>query len=58
MSEPKLTAQFEFTENGYLKAVLLNAENEKGQATLERALDRLFKPDHFRWVKRLFKGGR
>lgn len=55
MRESKLTAVFEFTEAGYLKAIFLNAENEKDQETLERALDRLFKPDHFRWIKRLFK---
>jgi len=57
MNETKLSAQFEFTETGYLKAILLNAEHEKDQLTLERALDRLFKPGHFRWVKRLFKKG-
>lgn len=57
MNETKLSAQFEFTETGYLKAILLNAGSEKDQATLERALDRLFKPDHYRWIKRLFKKG-
>jgi hypothetical protein len=55
MTEVKLSAQFEFTEFGYLKAVLLNAESEKDQATLERALARLFKPYRFGWIKRLFK---
>ena len=55
MSKNKLTAQFEFTETGYLKSILLNADREKNQATLERALDRLFKPYHFGWIKRLFK---
>ena len=55
MKKIKLTAQFEFTENGYLKAILLNAESEKDQATLERALNRLFKPNHFSWIRRLFK---
>jgi hypothetical protein len=57
MNETKLSAQFEFTKTGYLKAILLNAESEKDQATLERTLDRLFKPDHYGWIKRLFKKG-
>lgn len=54
MSENKLTAQFEFTSSGYLKAILLNADNEKDQATLEKALDRLLNPCHFSWIRRLF----
>lgn len=57
MTEQKLSAQFEFTDTGYLKAILLNAGSEKDQATIEHALDRLFKPDHCRWIKRLFKKG-
>lgn len=57
MHDPKLSAQFEFTETGYLKAILLSAGSEKDQETLERALDRLFKSSHFRWIKRLFKKG-
>jgi hypothetical protein len=55
MNEPKLSAVFEFTEAGYLKAILLHAESEKEQATLERALDRLFKPRQFAWIKRLLR---
>lgn len=55
MTESKLSAQFEFTKAGYLKAILLNAENEGDQKTLEKALDRLFKPSHLSWVRRLFK---
>lgn len=53
MIENKLTAQFEFTESGYLKAILLNAGSAEHQATLEKALNRLFKPDHFAWVRRM-----
>lgn len=37
MTENKLTAQFEFTGSGCLKAILLNAWSEKEQATLECA---------------------
>lgn len=49
----KITAQLEFTETGYLKAIYLNAENNGAQETLERALNRLIKPGHFSWVRRL-----
>ena len=55
MTEPKLSVVFEFTETGYLKAVLLNAEREKDEVTLERSLERLFKPDQCHWIKKLFK---
>lgn len=51
----KLSAQFEFTETGYLKSILLNAGSEKNQATLERALDRLLNQQHFGWIRKLFK---
>lgn len=55
MNEPKISAVFEFTETGYLKAILLNVGSVKDQETLERALDRLFKPSHLSWVRRLFR---
>jgi len=55
MEEKKLSAHFEFSETGYLKAILLNADSERNQATLERALDRLLNPQHFGWIRRLFK---
>ena len=55
MNEKKLSIQFQFTETGYLKAILLNAENEKDQETLENALDSLLNPRHFNWIRRLFK---
>lgn len=54
-SSAKITANLEFSETGYLKAVYLNAESEGDQATLERALNRLLKPGHFSWIKRLFR---
>lgn len=57
MNENKLTAQFEFTESGYLKAILLNAGSAAHQATLEKALNRLFKPDHLSWIKQLLGRG-
>jgi hypothetical protein len=55
MEKTELSAQFIFTESGYLKAILLNAETAAGQATLERAMDRLLKAQHFSWIKKLFK---
>ena len=55
MIENKLTAQLEFTESGYLKAILLNAGSKRDQATLEKALNRLLKPSPFSWIKRLFR---
>ena len=57
MTENKLTAQFEFTESGHLKAILLSAGSDKDQAMLERALNRLLNPGHFGWIKRLFCWG-
>ena len=55
MKDNKLIAQFIFTGVGNLKAILLNADSEKNQATLERAMDRLLNPSHLGWFKRLFK---
>lgn len=55
MSKNKLSAQFEFTESGYLEAILLNAGSAERQAILEKALNRLFKPGHFAWVRRFFR---
>jgi hypothetical protein len=56
-SSAKITANLEFTETGYLRAVYLNAQTDGDQATLERALNRLLKPDYVPWIRRLFKRG-
>ncbi|MDM7986190.1 MAG: hypothetical protein QUS13_02515 [Smithella sp.] len=56
--DKKLSVQLEFTESGYLKAILLNADRERDQQTLERALSRLMKSDHSCWLRRLFKYNR
>jgi len=56
MEKPELSAQFIFTEGGDLKTIFLNAGSEKDQIVLEKALNRLFKPDHLGWIKRFFKG--
>lgn len=51
----KITAQLEFTESGFLKSISLNADSDGNQETLERALSRLIKQQHFSWVRRLLK---
>ena len=55
--ENKLSVIFEFTRSGYLKNILINAPTDREQATLEGALDRLIKPDHNSWIKRLLRRG-
>lgn len=54
-SSAKISVTMEFTSNGYLQSILLNAQNEGDEAVLDRALNRLLKPDHFAWMRRLFK---
>jgi hypothetical protein len=49
-----ITAQLEFSPTGFLKAILLNAETDSDQATLERALFRVLNPGHMGWIRRLF----
>lgn len=51
----KITAQLEFTSTGYLKAILLNAETDGDQKTLECALTRIMNPGHLGWIRRLFR---
>jgi hypothetical protein len=53
----EITATLTFTSTGYLLAILLNAQSNGDEAVLERALDRLLKPDHIDWVRRLFRHG-
>jgi hypothetical protein len=51
----KITITLEFTSTGYLKSVLLNAQHDGDEEVLIRALNRLLKPGHFTWVRRLFR---
>lgn len=51
----RISVTMEFTSTGYLQSVLLNAQNDGDEATLDKALNRLLKPGHFSWVRRLFK---
>jgi hypothetical protein len=50
----RVTAVFEFSPNGNLKAVFLNAENENDQEVLQRGLSDLLKPQRFERIRRLF----
>ncbi len=50
-----LSILFKFTKNGYLRTVFLNANTKEDQEVLEKALDRIIKPYHFGWLKRLFR---
>ena len=45
MTQEKLTALFEFDKSGKLKAVFLNSQDDQGQAILEKALQRILKPE-------------
>jgi hypothetical protein len=51
----KISAQFEFSPTGFLKAILLNAETDGNQGVLERALFRILNPGHMGWISRLFR---
>lgn len=51
----KISVTMEFSSTGYLQSILLNAQNDGDEAILDRALNRLLKPGHFAWVRRLFK---
>jgi hypothetical protein len=54
-SSAKISVTMEFTSTGYLKSVLLNAQNDGDEEVLGKALNRLLKPNHVSWVRRLFK---
>jgi hypothetical protein len=40
-SNARLSAVIEFTRAGSIKSILINADNEEGQAIVEKALKRL-----------------
>ncbi len=54
-AKAKITALFEFSSMGTLKGIFLNAEDEQDQAVLEKGLSRLFRPNYFHLLKRLFR---
>jgi len=49
-----LTAMLEFSETGYLKKIYLCASNVRAQEVLAKAIQRLIKPEQWRWLRRLF----
>jgi hypothetical protein len=55
VSKNNLSVIFKFSESGRVKAIFLNAETDRDQAILEKALDRLIKTTHFSWLRRLFQ---
>lgn len=57
INESKLSAHFEFTENGDLKAIFLNASTEKDQAILKKSLDKLLNQKGLNWIRTFFKRG-
>ena len=56
-SSAKITANLDFSETGYLRAVHLNAETDGDQEVLVRALTRILAPGHLGWIRRLFRRG-
>jgi hypothetical protein len=55
--DPDLTAMLEFTKTGHLKTVYLCASSDQAQKVLEGAIERLIKPFHWRWLRRLCRRG-
>ena len=51
-----ITATFQFNRYGQPLSVFLNAENENDQAVLQRALDRLLRPQNISWLNRILRG--
>jgi hypothetical protein len=51
----EISALFRFTQSGRLKGILLNAEGDADQVILEKALQRLLRPQQFEWLKNLFQ---
>lgn len=54
-AQERITAVFQFNSSGYLKTIFLNSRDDRDQIVLQRGIERLFKPSHLSWVKRLFQ---
>ena len=54
LSDKTISILIVFYKTGRLKAVHLNADNDRDQATLERCMRGLFKSNYLGWLKRLF----
>ena len=48
-----LTATLKFTKTGRLKTVYLCVPSDQAQKVLEGAIERLIKPFHWGWLRRL-----
>lgn len=52
--EPRIAVTFKFYPTGKLKAIFLNVDNSEDQEILERALEKLIRPEKRGWLQRLF----
>jgi hypothetical protein len=50
MEDSRISATFRFYPNGKLKAVFLNTENDEDQEVLEKALEKLIRPERQNWL--------
>lgn len=53
-AKERISALFEFTQTGRLKAIFLNAGSESDQKVLEKGLRHLLKPSFFDRLRGLF----
>ncbi len=51
----KISAVFEFSRHGNLKAIFLNADNDWDHLILERCLKKLVNPNHSSWLRKLIR---
>jgi hypothetical protein len=54
-AKSRITALFEFSPNGNLKAIFLNAETEHDEAILLSGLSNLLREEKMGFVRRLFE---
>jgi hypothetical protein len=50
-----ISAVFEFSDLGNLKAIFLNSSTEEDEKILQRGLSQLLKPQKFSYLKGLFR---
>ena len=54
-SKAKISATIEFNKNGWVKNIFLNAQSSGDEDILEKGIERLVKPSHTNWLKKLFQ---
>lgn len=54
-SKNPISAVFEFSELGSLKAIFLNSSSEQDEKILQKGLSQLLKPQKFCYLRRLFR---